>query len=196
MLNWGQRTFIFLGDMMPLFLIALIQSAQPFHFIEFVSFLFALLISVLGIIYWINKIKGFLKKRRENKEVLEVEDRGLVYAIYIVSYFSLVPLFTDSITGLVSFVIIIAVIYSVYMNSDIVFYNPVLGLMGYKLYVVKVQDKGKIYLLTKSKKIDEKEDIEIHGITDYVYVGDGEKDIPHTTIPSGAKPSKLDPKLN
>ena len=113
-----------------------------------------------------------------------------------ISYFSLVPLFADSLAGLASFAIIIAVIYSVYMNSDIVFYNPVLGLLGYKFYVVKVKDKGKIYLLTTSKKINEKEEIEIHGITDYVYVGYGEHDIPNTTFSNESKPSKSDPKLN
>ncbi len=174
MMNLAARSLVFLGDMIPLFVIAFIQSLAGHSVIFAYIFLSVIFVSIAGNVYWLRTIKKYLNGRREYTEVIDVEDRSLVYTIYIVSYFSLIPIFTHSVYGLLSFVIIMLVIYSVYINSDIVFYNPVLALNGYKFYALKVKDKGSIYFLTKSKGIREGSSIEIHGITDFIYAGYGE----------------------
>lgn len=169
MLTLIERTLVYLGDMFPLFLIAFIQSASDSLKLETLVFFVIIVISGFCTIYWM-VIIGKNQSREKNSTILEIDDRGTTYVVYLITYFSLVPLFVNqSWSGLLSFSIFLTIVYSVYINSEIVFFNPFLALFGFKLYHAKVEGKGNTYIITESRNLHIGDEITIMGITDYLY---------------------------
>lgn len=184
MLNRGQITLLFLGDLLPLFFIGLLFSIQPLNIIQFMFFAALLIISLIGIYYWRIALKDTIKSNRDSRKdkavIKKVEDRGSIYTIYMVTYISVLPLLSGNIEGLVSFIIILLIVYSLYINSDMLFYNPILALFGYKFYRLEIEDtydsslhNNEIYVISKLKI---KADLNSSGqtykfftITDYTY---------------------------
>ena len=171
MLTKPERTIIFLGDLMPIFLIAVLQTLLPFKLYEFLTLFSTLVLSVIGILYWdyiIKKSRRFLPDGRTFK-ISKVEDKGSVYIIYMITFVSLIPLFNHGLFGLISFMIIILIVYSLYMNSDMLFYNPILGLFNYKFYKMELEDETEIYILSRSS-VKKNQEIRVYGLTDYTYL--------------------------
>lgn len=171
MLSNRERSLIFLGDLMPVFLIAVLQSLSPFILYEFLTLFSTLLISVIGVLYWghiIQNSQRFVPDGRTFK-ISKVEDRGGVYTIYMITFVSLIPLFNHGFLGLISFIIIILIVYSLYINSDMLFYNPVLGLFNYKFYKLELEDESEIYILSRTT-VKKRQEVRVYGLTDYVYL--------------------------
>ena len=148
MLNRWQTTLLFLGDLLPLFIIGLLFSLQPLSIIKLLFFTLLLVISLIGIYYWRIALKDTVKFNRDSRKdttvIKKVEDRGSIYTIYMVTYISVLPLLSRNIEGLVSFLIILLIVYSLYINSDMLFYNPILALFGYKFYRAEIEDASEI----------------------------------------------------
>lgn len=164
-----QRTIIFLGDFWPLFLIGLLEGWQSINWVDIILFSVLLLFSIIGTSYLHYLLKDTKRFQSITRTVNSIEDRGNVYVIYIVSYVSLIPILSQTIAGTISFLIILIIIYSLYMNSDMVFYNPYLALKGYKFYKVQVQEEDEIYVISK-KSLTKNEPLKMYMLTDYVYI--------------------------
>ena len=184
MLNRWQITLLFLGDLLPLFIIGLLFYIQPFYIVQFVFFLVLLIISAIGAYYWkiaINRTRNFNRDIRKDKTVIKkVEDRGSIYTVYIVTYISVLPLLSKSLAGLISFVVILLIAYSLYINSDMLFYNPILALFGYRFYRVEIEqnpdsdgEANEIYVISKSRirvdKVGSEPKYRFLTITDFTY---------------------------
>lgn len=186
-MNKWQVTLLFLGDLTPLFLIGFLFSIDPFHEVQFYFFLTLIIFSVLGSVLWlitirkINSNKFTRDSRKDNKQIYKIEERGSIYTVYMVTYVSIIPLLSDSLSGLIAFGIIILIVYSIYINSDMLFYNPVLALFGYKFYRIEIGDSEKameedldeIYVISKVKLTRkngaDKSRYSFYSITDYTY---------------------------
>ena len=184
MLNRGQITILFLGDLLPLFLIGLLFSIQPINIFQLMFFAVFLIISLIGIYYWRIALKESVKSNRDSRKdktvIKKVEDRGSIYTIYVVTYISVLPLLSRNIEGFVSFLIILLIVYSLYINSDMLFYNPILALFGYKFYKVEIEnisdptlENNEIYAISKLKiRSNLKNSGQMYkffSITDYTY---------------------------
>ncbi len=179
MLSKLEKTLIFIGDLLPIFLIGTLLSLQPYSWYKVVIFLLLLLISILGTSYWGKVIKdsvkynedvNFLPKNKDH-EIVKIEDRGSIYTIYMITFVSLIPLFYKGFFGFLSFFVIIWIVYSLYMNSDMLFYNPVLALFGYKFYKFDLTNEDEIYVISKDliyKKKD-REQLTFYSLTDFTY---------------------------
>ena len=188
MLNKWQITLLFLGDLLPLFLIGFLFSVQPFRLKESLLFSILCAVSVIGTYYWKSAIKESRRYnpdiRKQSKVIQKVEDRGSIYTIYMVTYISVIPLLSGRIVGLIAFGVIILIVYSLYINSDMLFYNPILALFGYRFYKVVIKDKkddeeenekdsDEIYIISKLKvkkqKSSESNKYTFWTLTDYTY---------------------------
>ena len=184
MLNWEKRTLLFLGDFLPLFLIGMLFSIPSLNLIELVIFIALLIISIIGTYYWKSSLDDSVKSnrdsRKDNTVIKTVDDKGSIYTNYIVTYISVLPLLSYNWEGLVSFMIILLIVYSLYMNSDMLFYNPILGGIGYKFYKVEIENisdsisqNKEIYVISrvKIKKAEKSSDqgYQFFTITDYIY---------------------------
>ncbi len=184
MLNRWQTTLLFLGDLLPLFIIGLLFYIQPFYIIQSIFFLVLLIISAMGAYYWKIAIKETVRYNRDARKdktiIKRVEDRGSIYTVYIVTYISVLPLLSKSLAGLVSFGVILLIAYSLYINSDMLFYNPILALFGYRFYRVEIEQNpdsdgyiNEIYVISKSRirvdKIGSEPNYRFLTITDFTY---------------------------
>jgi len=103
-------------------------------------------------------------------EINHVDDRGGVYTMYLISYISLIPLFmVPSWAEITSFAIILLVMLSTYINSDLIFYNPMFVALGYKLYLVELSDGDRVYILSK-QSLRGNRGIEAYLLTDYFFL--------------------------
>jgi hypothetical protein len=184
MLNRWQITLLFLGDLLPLFTIGLLFYIQPFYIIQFIFFLGLLVISAIGAYYWkvtLKKAKDYNRDTRKDKTVIKkVEDRGSIYTVYIVTYISVLPLMSKSLAGLISFAVILLIVFSLYMNSDMLFYNPILALFGFRFYRIEIGENSdsesgtnEIYAISKSRirvdKAGSESKYKFLTITDFTY---------------------------
>jgi hypothetical protein len=185
MLNLWQKTLLFIGDLLPLFFIGIAFSIQPFYETQFIIFSTLFIISLIGTCYWgvtIKKTKNFNRDLRRDKTIIKkVEDRGSIYTVYIVTYISVLPLMSKNLAGIISFGVILLIAYSLYINSDMLFYNPILGLLNYKFYKVEIEqnlgpdsETTEIYAISKLKikteKMDSGSQYAFFTITDFIYL--------------------------
>ncbi len=169
MLTKLQRTIIFFGDFWPLFLIGLLEGIQSVYYLDIALFSILFALSILGTVYFINLLNESEQFQKITRQVKSLEDRGNIYIIYIVSYVSMIPILSFTIAGAVSFILILTIIYSLYMNSDMVFYNPLLALINYKFYKIEDSEGSEIYVISK-KHIEKNESLSMYSLTDYVYL--------------------------
>lgn len=124
-----------------------------------------------------NHVYYDLLTREEGKEnprvyhVIEVEDLSSNYANIIMTYvIGVVSTFEATVYGLIVFFIILIFIYGLYKDSEIIFFNPVLFLLGYRIYKLKVEEnKTSIYVIYK-EMIEEGNPIVVRHLYQNIYL--------------------------
>jgi len=184
MLTKKERTIIFMGDLFPLFLIGVCLSLKPYILYKLAFFLIATILSAIGIIYWYLTIKNSKKYNPDNRfntesetnlKIIRIEDTGSLYMIYMVIFLSLFYTFIGyGLDGLISFAIIITMVYLLYLKNDMLFFNPILALLGYKLYKLGLDNDNEIYAVSKEiiNKKSNKENLKFYQMFEYVYFVD------------------------
>jgi len=178
-------TLLFLGDLLPLFGIGMLFSIPPLLTVQSIFFLVLIVISFFGSFEWHKAIKSAghdnIDATKERAVIKKVEDRGSIYTTYIVTYVSVIPLLSKSWEGLVSFAIILLIVYSLYINSDMIFYNPILAFCGYRFYRIEIEQNQapdgevkEIYAISKLKikanKTSSEPNYKFYTITDFTYL--------------------------
>jgi len=173
MLTIKDRSLIFLGDFLFLFVIFAIESlAYNIMLLNVISFIL-IGVSLLGLTRLFLLFRRSKKFEHETREIKSIDDRTNLYVMYMMTLISLIPLFVGKnwLYQSVTFLIIMIIIYSIYINSDLLFYNPVLGLLGYKYYKVTTPDGSEIFVITsRNKKINVNDNIEFLMVTDYIFL--------------------------
>ncbi len=176
------KGFVFIGDLLPIFIIGFLFSLQPFLYWEVIIFLIVILFSIFGVWYLKYKIKQSSKYNRDlsfdtkttnHHKVEKIEDRGSIYTTYMVTMVSIIPLLSHAVYGFVAFVLIIIIVYSLYSSSDMLFYNPILALLcGYKFYRIELENEDETYAispLTLKKENFSDDDLKLYHVLDYFY---------------------------
>jgi len=183
MLTKKGRTIIFMGDLFPLFLIGVCLSLTPYILYKLVFFLIATILSAIGIIYWYLTLKNSKKYNPDNRfdtesktnlKIIRIENTGSSYMIYMVMFYLIILLIGHGLAGLISFFILITTVYLLYLNSDMLFFNPILALLGYRLYKFELDNGNEIYALSKEiiNKKSNKENLKFYQMFEYVYFVD------------------------
>jgi len=64
---------------------------------------------------------------------------------------------------------LLAVIFFVYVHSNLIFVNPLLNICGYKIYDIEAVESGSIVLITKRNRLRENEKITVKNMSDNIY---------------------------
>jgi len=86
-------------------------------------------------------------------QVTEINDPNTIYTNIITSHIlMLLPVMDGTLTGLIVFVVVSSFIFILFRNNEIMFFNPVLFLMGYRVYRVRVKEHDKsVYVIHKGR---------------------------------------------
>ena len=174
---------LFLSDYTILFVILMIIYSK--YFFTFYINIFSLSIPLLLIPYLILSVLlvilnysyyNFLTTE-ENKEspktyhVKEIKDLSGTYTNILITYvLALLPIFSASIIGLVVFIIILFFIFELFKSNEILFFNPILFLMNYRIYKIKVEEHNKTIYIIYKEKIQEGDYISVSHLYENIYV--------------------------
>jgi len=173
MISTKARSLIFMGDFLFFFIILLIESVIYAQIIALYTSISLLIVSIAGVIYLFILIKKIKKSENVTKKIKSTDDRTNLYVMYMISFISLIPLFIGKnwVYQLSIFGLIIFIIYTIYINSDLLFYNPILGIKGYKYFKITTEEGNEIFLIaSKEKKIKANLEIKLYMITDYIFL--------------------------
>jgi len=107
--------------------------------------------------------------------IIHAEDKTQEILSYIVPYIlSLMTINIHNMQGALIFLILFVVLYAIYVNSSLIYINPLLSLMGYKIYSVKTRDSTSkeeiITIITKKINLTVDQKICLHELADLVYL--------------------------
>ncbi len=139
-----------------------LSSYLPLSLIFFLLFLdnsvllasFSLLAGISGLVWTLLYLKKANKLVPSREEVAEVSKRDSEVVGYIVGY--LVPFVTvpfESLAQALALSVFVLVICFIYVNSNMIYLNPTLGLLGYRLYEVTLEGGGTHFLVTRSRVV-------------------------------------------
>jgi len=85
--------------------------------------------------------------------VTEVEGSGPIYTNIMTSHIlMLLPVMDGTLTGLIVFIIISSFVFILFRDNEITFFNPILFMMGYRVYRVRVEEHDKsVYVIYKGR---------------------------------------------
>lgn len=86
-------------------------------------------------------------------QVAEIKDSGSIYTNIIASHILvLLPVIDGTLTGLIVFIIISSFVFILFRGNEIMFFNPILFLMGYRVYRVRVKEHDKtVYVMHRGR---------------------------------------------
>jgi len=174
---------VFFTDYTLLFIILMIVYSK--YFFVFYVRLNSLNIPLLLLLYLIltvllitsNYSYYRLLTTEENKEnpktyhVIEIKDLSGTYTNIITTYvLELIPLFSTSVIGLVVFIIVLFFIFELFKDNEILFFNPILFLLNYKIYKIKVEEHNKTIYIIYKEKIQEGDYITVSHLYENIYL--------------------------
>ncbi len=87
-------------------------------------------------------------------DIAEIRKHGATIANYMIGY--LIPfmgIVFDGAQEAAAYIISLAVLGTLYVNSNLIYLNPVLSLMGYNLYEVTLKEGGNHFLITPRRVV-------------------------------------------
>jgi hypothetical protein len=118
------------------------------------------------------------KSQRHSCLVDHVDHDDAPNSVYIIWYMIPFMGLTSDIWHAVILIVLLIVLFKIYTGSDLIRINPLLNVVGYKLYSVKVRDSPinftsnpyEVLLITNSKTINATDHVEAKKIDDEVYL--------------------------
>ena len=160
------KILLFISAYTPLFLIFILRYTN-YHKIYFWIGVGALILINLIWIPIFRLTRGWTKSTFTIKKSINRTSDALNYIIaYIIAFLGFrFELWQDW----VSLFILLAVIFFVYVHSNLIFVNPLLNICGYKIYDIEVVESGSIVLITKRNRLRENEKITVKNMSDNIY---------------------------
>ena len=134
----------------------------------------------LGIIFFSCYILYRIIKSRQNynytqETVLKVKDETGNSLNYITGYFiSFFDFKFEQWQDFVSFCILIFIISYIYLNSNLIYINPIINLLGYRIYRIYLSNNREYIVLSKDRKIIKDKKINLNNLTDNIYISQQE----------------------
>lgn len=164
---------LFLSAYLPFFLILTIKNW--FNWFVLGILIFATIYSCV----WFLVISTIKKETAEPYKIADIDDKTrdtLTYLIpYIIAFIGFDLSCWQNITALI---ILIIIVFAVYMNSDLLYFNPLLSLFGYSIYKIKIERRsyiGEKYLqimAISSQKMKIGDQIRVWDLSDNVFLAE------------------------
>ena len=146
MANFGTRLVLFLSSYAPLFLIFAVKQYPHSHK---VSLIFSL-VAVISLVVLTVFIKTFKSLAPSDITVKDHSSKDGDSMSYIVTY--LVPFLDikfDQIENVIGLLITLVVLGVLYVNSNMIYTNPVLNLAGYHIFDIHTSEERPMVLVTR-----------------------------------------------
>ena len=153
------KIFLFLSSYSPLFLILAIKNYTFTYFVIIMSIL--IVASVLFLLFIIQKSS---KMSGDYQEINEAEDKSNQFLEYIIAY--IIPFLgfnIGNIPDMISLLIIFLMVGVLYVKSDLIYMNPILNFIGYKLY--KINPSAHEYMAISKNTIQNSKKIRVYFIS-------------------------------
>jgi len=174
---------LFLSEYTLLFIILMIIYSKYFFifYIRIYSFSIPLLLIPYMILSALLIISNYgyyyLLTIEEDKEsprayhVTEIEDLSVDYANITMTYvLTLLSIFQATLIGLIVFIIVLFFIFELFKDSEILFFNPILFLMNYRIYKIRVEEHNKSIYIVYKEKIQEGDYIIVRPLYENIYL--------------------------
>jgi len=103
--------------------------------------------------------------------VTEIEDLSVDYANITMTYvLTLLSIFQATLIGLIVFIIVLFFIFELFKDSEILFFNPILFLMNYRIYKIRVEEHNKSIYIVYKEKIQEGDYIIVRPLYENIYL--------------------------
>jgi len=142
----------------------------PLFLIPYMILSALLIISNYGYYYLITTEED--KESPRTYHVTEIEDLSVNYAdITMTTYvLALLSIFPATLIGLIVFIIVLFFIFELFKNSEILFFNPILFLMNYRIYKIRVEEHNKSIYIVYREKIQEGDYIRVRHLYENIYL--------------------------
>ena len=166
------KFILFLSSYFPLFLILMVKNWFNLWFT-----LIVLAIGVLCVLTWIIVFHMAKRRTAEKYVVLRTENRtkdSLNYIIpYIISFMNIDLRQWQDLTGLT---ILLLILFAVYVNSNLIYINPVFSIFKYKIYYAEVKKpymksmQQEVMVITKNNRLPKSREITLKEIDKEVFM--------------------------
>lgn len=148
-MSFGRKVLFYLSNMIPTFVAIAFIYDLPFEFSTLIQqslFIISLIpigASFLGLVLWIRYLKNVDKDRNSGvKRIKETTEVSSTVSNYIIAY--AVSVVSVSVVGGfkgVLLLIVLVTVFGIYAFSwNVMFFNPFLMLLGYRVYWVELED--------------------------------------------------------
>ena len=174
---------LFLSEYTLLFIILMVIYSKYFFifYIRIYSFSIPLLLIPYMILSALLIISNYgyyyLLTTEEDKEspriyhVTGIEDLSVDYANITMTYvLTLLSIFPATLIGLIVFIIVLFFIFELFKDSEILFFNPILFLMNYRIYKIRVEEHNKSIYIVYKEKIQEGDYIIVRNLYENIYL--------------------------
>lgn len=148
--NLPTRFMLFLCSYLPLSLIFFLLLLDSSALLSILS----LITGISGLVWTLLYLRKSYKLIPSREEVAEVSKRDSEVIGYIVGY--LVPFVAipfESLEQALALGVFVTVICFLYVSSNMIYLNPTLGLLGFRLYEVTLKGGGTHFLITRSRVV-------------------------------------------
>lgn len=165
MIRTSIKIGLFLSAYSPLFIIIILKS------LENGILLFSLVISlVITNAIWLVVINLAGKKNIKTIKVKSLENKTGESLSYIIGYvISLADYNLYQTQDIIIVLMLILVLYTIYSNSDMIFINPLMNILGYRMFEVTTENNEKIKIIIRQKFRDHAK-LDIQDLSDEFYL--------------------------
>ena len=164
------RGILFLCSYFPLVLIFcfLLWGQRPWWVVA-TLFAFGAASLLVTSLYFRHALRGGLYA--EHKKVTSIERRDTEAMSYIATY--LIPFVSFQLASwqqLMALLLFIVVLLIIYVNSNMIYINPMLNIVGYRLYEVEVEQSKQSHFYIARKRVILNEEIHFVRLSDDIYL--------------------------
>ena len=161
--KWLVRIWLFMSSYIPLWVILFVQNFDGIRGNYTAFFGLLILSSFVSLYLFLKQAKKKIRVQGNRRIcdkylfVEEYEDISHIYLEYLITY--VLPIMTfipekSTLRSIVTFTVIMLVIFFLYDKANLIYANPTLGLLGYKIFKVRNMKSGKwVVLITRKDKI-------------------------------------------
>ena len=152
--NTPGKLLLLIGNFQMVFLIACLYEFSYRFYVGFILFLILVGLSIFANILWIKFVgsaTNYNPMNKSNNQVFKKINNGnILFSAYALILWAIIPfLLLKGYLGLVIFGIILFFLSVAYQNTNIILFNPLLSLLGYKFYIIEYDDE-EVYAISKN----------------------------------------------
>ena len=151
------------------FYIIINSISIPLLLIPYIVLSALLIVSNYGYYYLLTTEED--KESTRTYRVAQIEDLSATYVNVTMTYvLGLLSIFTATLISLIVFIIVLFFIFELFKDSEILFFNPILFLMNYRIYRIRVEEHNKSIYIIYKEKIQEGDYIRVRHLYEKIYL--------------------------